>query len=49
MIRNLLGRIKKFVFSILKKEVERVEGETTIFQTWIDSTKYGFECHSGHL
>ena len=33
MIRNLLGRIKKFVFfAIPKKEVEGVEAETTIFQ-----------------
>jgi hypothetical protein len=33
LIRNLLGRIKKFVFSIPKKEVEGVEAETTIVKS----------------
>ena len=49
MIRNLLGRIKRFVFSILKKEVEGVEAETTIFKVGWILTKYGFGRHSYHL
>ena len=44
-----LGRIKKVVFSIPKKEVEGVEAETTIFKVGWILPKYGFGRHSYHL